>query len=216
MYQYIKPVETIPLLLSVSDIKQYNSSDLFYPPTKTFSNNVGKITNCVADVSWNVNLKTLLGDLYDKYDYFNLELLQFMTIPLTGSPVDFTKPFQNDINTGYRNLSIYISGLQWVNSSYSQKYDSNTSYCHLCNIKDQFTSQNIIQFGNWRDTEYLYEATKGYAKYDLMFKKQEYAKINIRIGAIDSNLDYTPASIFFSDSFIMHYFIVKFNIVPFK
>jgi hypothetical protein len=35
-------------------------------------------------------------DLYDKYDYFSLELLQFMTIPLTGSPIQFSKPFHND------------------------------------------------------------------------------------------------------------------------
>ena len=212
----MKPVQTIPLLLSVTDIKQYDSLDLFYPPSYSFSNDIGTITNCVSNVTWNINFKSLLGDLYDKYDYFTLELLQFMTIPLTGSPVNFTKPFQNDVNTGYRNLSIYISGLQWVNSSYSQKYDCNTSYCHLCNVKDQFTSENVNQFGNWRDTEYLYEATKGYEKYDLMFKKQEHAKINIRIGAIDSDLDYTPDSIFFSNNFIMHYFMLKFNIVPFK
>ena len=206
---------TVPLLLSVTDILPYDSSNLIYPPSYTISNSVTKITNCVADVTWNVDLKSLLGDLYDKYDYFNLELLQFMTIPYTGSTVAFSKPFQNDTNTGYRNLSVYISGLQWVNSSYNQKSDSNLNYCHLCNVKDQFTVENISQVGNWRDSEYLYEATKGYAKYDLMFKKQQYAKIKIRIGSIDSGLEYTPESIFYSSNFIMHYFLMKFNIVPF-
>jgi hypothetical protein len=205
MYQEIKPIETVPLLLSVNEIKEYDPNNLFYPYSLSYSNNIGTIKSCGTDITWNVDLKALLGDLYDKYDYFNLELLQFMTIPFSGSPVQFAKPFANHINIGYKNLSVYISGLDWVNSSYSQKYDNNTSYCHLCNIKDQFTTENVIQFGNWRDTEYLYEATKGYAKYDLMFKKQEYAKINIRIGAIDSNLNYTPDSIFFSNNFIMHY-----------
>lgn len=212
----MKPKQSVPLLLSVSDIKQYNSSDLFFPTSRSFSNSVGQIKNCVADVSWNIDLKTLLGDLYDKYEYFNLELLQFMTIPYSGSPNTFSKPFQNNVNTGYRNLSIYISGLQWVNSSYSQKNDVNTNYCHLCNIQQQFTTQNTVAVGDWRNDEYLYESIKGYDKFDLMFKKQQFVTINIRIGAIDSDLDYTPESIFIYSSFIMHYFLIKFNIVPFK
>jgi len=211
----ITPV-TVPLLLSVTDILPYDPNNLIYPASNTISNNVGQITNCVSEVTWNVDLMSLLGDLYDKYDYFNLEMLQFMTIPLTGSTTAFSKPFQNDLNSGYRNLSVYISGLQWVNSSYSQKVNSNTNYCHLCNVKDQFTSENLSQVGNWRDTEYLYTATKGYARYDLMFRKQKHVKIKIRIGAIDTDTEYTPENVFFSSSFIMHYFLIKFNIVPFK
>jgi hypothetical protein len=114
---------------------------IYFSLIVSFSNNVGTIKSCVSDVTWNVDLKALLGDLYDKYDYFTLELLQFMTIPFSGSPVQWSKPFQNDIliNAGYRNLSVYISGLQWVNSSYSQKDDANLNYCHLCNVTDQFT-----------------------------------------------------------------------------
>jgi hypothetical protein len=218
MYHEIKPVENVPLLLSVTDIIPYDPNNLFFPASYQYSNNIGKITNCLSDVTWNVNLKSLLGNhIYDEYDYFNLELLQFMTIPMTGSNNIFSKPFQNDIIIGYRNISIYISGLQWVNSSYSQKDDCNLSYCHLCNVKQQYNMiNNNIQFSNWRRDEYLYNAIKGYAKYDLMFKKQEYVKINIRIGAIDSNLDYTPENIFSNTSSIMQYFILKFNIVPFK
>jgi hypothetical protein len=31
MYQNIHNIETVPLLLSVSDIKQYDPNDLFFP-----------------------------------------------------------------------------------------------------------------------------------------------------------------------------------------
>jgi hypothetical protein len=47
--------------------------------------------------------------------------------------------------------------------------------------------------------------------------KEREVKINIRFGAIDSDLDYCPASIFAGGtSTIMHHFSVKFNITPFK
>jgi hypothetical protein len=53
--------------------------------------------------------------------------------------------------------------------------------------------------------------------YDLCFKKERDVKINIRFGAIDSGLDYCPASIFTNGvSTIMHHFSIQFNITPFK
>ena len=47
---------TVPLLLSVTDILPYDSSNLIYPPSYTIYNSVGIIRNCVADVTWNVDL----------------------------------------------------------------------------------------------------------------------------------------------------------------
>jgi hypothetical protein len=216
MYQNIHNIETVPLLLSVSDIKHYDPNDLFFPYSKSFSNNVGTIKSCVTDITWNVDLKALLGDLYDKYDYFTLELLQFMTIPFSGSPVQWAKPFSNHVNIGYRNLSVYISGLDWVNSSYSQKDDANLNYCHLSNVTDHFSLNNNVRYDIFEDNEYMYESPKGYAKYDLLFEKQQYAKINIRLGSIDSGLDFAQESVFINSQNIMHYFTMKFNIIPFK
>ena len=48
------------------------------------------------------------------------------------------------------------------------------------------------------------------------FKKQKDANINIRLVAVDSGLDYTPEDIFLSSQNVMHYFTMKFNIIPFK
>jgi hypothetical protein len=62
----------VPLFLKVSDIQPYSITNLIYPYTKVVSNNVGTISKCCTDVTWNINLESLLGDLYYMYEYFNL------------------------------------------------------------------------------------------------------------------------------------------------
>jgi hypothetical protein len=63
-------------MLSVSDIQPYDINNIMYPYEKIVSNKVGTISKCITDVTWNINLKEVLNDLYDKYDYFNLEVVQ--------------------------------------------------------------------------------------------------------------------------------------------
>jgi hypothetical protein len=74
----------VPLMLSVSDIQLYDVNNIIFPYDKVVSNKVGTISKCITDVTWNINLKEVLGDLYDEYDYFNLEVAQIMKQQQTG------------------------------------------------------------------------------------------------------------------------------------
>jgi hypothetical protein len=210
----------VPLMLNVSDIQPYDINNIIFPYDVIVSNKVGSIQNCVSNVTWNIDLEALLGDLYHRYEYFNIELIQFITVPLTGGGYKTYKAMNNADVVGYRNLNIFMSGLDFVNSTFNQKSGCNKAFAHIGNISNQFKMADNDPNGSglWRGDEYLYSTQKGYSNYNLLFKKQKNVKINIRFGAIDSNLDYIPSEAFeLSESFyVMHHFICKFNIVPYK
>ena len=83
--------------------------------------NVGFANQYGTSFIWNnINLRVLLGDMYDKYDRFNLNLNTIAT----GAP------YNNWTISGSlddRCVYISISGLPFVNNTYSQKTNSNTS-----------------------------------------------------------------------------------------
>lgn len=62
----------------------------------------------------NINLRLLLGDLYDKYDTFNLCLTSISC----GAPSEAigANYLDNDIDNGH--LTVYISGLPFINNTY--------------------------------------------------------------------------------------------------
>jgi len=107
----------VPLTLSTSDIKPLvtGSGALWDPPIE---DNIGLITNFRTRFRFkNINLETLLGDLYYKYDIFNIELVHAFTLTdaalstvLTASTVRENKL-----------LYVHMSGLDFINSSFSQK-----------------------------------------------------------------------------------------------
>lgn len=74
-------------------------------------------------VWYNINLRTLLGDLYDKFDTFNLCLTSISC----GAPADGigTQYLNSDIDNGH--LSVYISGLPFINNTYSVYNMCNTA-----------------------------------------------------------------------------------------
>ena len=66
-------------------------------------------------VWYNINLRLLLGDLYDKFNTFNLCLTSISS----GAPSESigTNYLNSDIDNGH--LSVYISGLPFINNTYS-------------------------------------------------------------------------------------------------
>ena len=71
--------------------------------------------------TWNnINLRVLLGDMYDKYDRFNLNL---NTIATGATAANWSTSSTTDDRCNY----ISIAGLPWVNNTYSQKTNSNTT-----------------------------------------------------------------------------------------
>jgi hypothetical protein len=210
----------VPLLLKVSDILPYDVNNIMYPYSKVVENKVGCIKQCCTNITWNINMIELLGDLYDKYEIFNIEVSQIMTTPYTGSgPYDSHRPFLSYSNTLYKNLNFFISGLDWVRSSFNQKTGNENATVHLGNIRE-INNGSDNENPNWyvyNNITYLYVSQTGYLNYNLMFKKEPRVQINIRIGGLGTGLDYTPSSIFENDiTTIMQHFIIKLNIIPFK
>ena len=81
-------------------------------------NNFGRVdTASRSELEWyNINLRVLLGDLYDKYDTFNLCL----TSIACGGPAEAigVNYLNQDIDNGH--LTVYVSGLPFINQTYSQ------------------------------------------------------------------------------------------------
>jgi hypothetical protein len=208
----------VPLMLSVEDIQPFDPNDVMFPYDKIVSNNVGTIAKCVTDVTWNINLKEVLGDLYNKYDYFNIEVVQIMTTTNTGGIFESRRPFLSFVNTAYKNLNVFMSGLNWVRSSFNQKTGNENSTVHLCNIRDIFngSNNNDPAWYIYNGITYLYIGQTGYMNYNLCFKKEPNVQINIRLGGLSTGLDYTPSNILINSSDIMQHYHIKFNIIPFK
>jgi hypothetical protein len=90
------------------------SSDLTFGSTTT----VGYADASGTTLTWNnINLRVLLGDIYDQYDRFNLNLNTIATnsAGLIGTSADD------------RCCYITIQGLPWVNNTYNQKTNSNSN-----------------------------------------------------------------------------------------
>lgn len=125
--------KTIPLTLKTTDISPVSSYAGITWDT-IINNDVGIIKNYRTDLTFkNINLKELLGKFYDEYEYFNIELVQLITLfqPLGG---DVLKNESLPKNTM---LNVCMSGLDFVNSSYSQKDNNNKTYIQLDNISNQ-------------------------------------------------------------------------------
>ena len=80
------------------------------------TNAYGTGNSKLSSFTWtNINLRTLLGDMFDKYDRFML-LLQNISNALSG----------NIAASDDRAILINMSGLSFVNSTYNQKLQSNS------------------------------------------------------------------------------------------
>lgn len=80
----------------------------YYLPTNTYTN-IGGMNASKTTMTWsNINLRTVLGDMWDKYNYFNINLVEISTtISPTGAPTG-ALCCQN----------IYLSGLPFINATY--------------------------------------------------------------------------------------------------
>jgi hypothetical protein len=74
------------------------------------SNAVGSTDNFLSSMTWNnINLRTLLGSMYEKYDTFALVPTQIQSINAGTSPGSTTED---------RNLLVFVSGLPFINNTY--------------------------------------------------------------------------------------------------
>lgn len=79
--------------------------------SSTLTNNLGFTWN-------NINLRNLLGDMYDKYDLFNIALVQ----AASGVGASNIGASLDDLN-----VQLVMSGLPWVNQTYNSTTMTNKS-----------------------------------------------------------------------------------------
>ena len=112
------------------------------------SNSFGFCDSVKARITWNnINLRSLLGDMYDAYDTFNLCL---NTIATEKAGV---------IDAPNQNLYVRISGLPWVNQCYNVKSACNGSSTILGSFNyltgapqaQYYYSNNIATFAKNQD-----------------------------------------------------------------
>ena len=119
--------------LKTSDI---STSDVVgdYP----LSNSIGSINQYRTSITWNaVNIKNILGSLYDQHELFNLEIRS------VGSPIP---PTLFGITDNDRMLTIKMAGLDWVFNTYDTIYGHQTSEAIIGNrrFNSQTAPNNII------------------------------------------------------------------------
>lgn len=101
----------------------------YYLPINS-KNSIGSSDTFISDMTWsNINLRTLLGDMWDKYDYFNLALVEISS-GITG--VNTTGDFLNVV--------INMKGLPFINGSYDAKDKLNKNNAMIGTY--QFTNTN--------------------------------------------------------------------------
>ena len=117
--------------------------------TANSTNSVGTADARFTNMTWsNINLRTLLGNMYDKYDRFALVPIQFQTI--TGAGFAST----NDD----RCVSINIAGLPFTNNNYnaSSKTNQNSAIIYVTrfianNSSNSITTGNVLNFTKNQD-----------------------------------------------------------------
>jgi hypothetical protein len=107
-----------------------NTNEIDTDQTKIdVDNEVGGWSNNRQSFWFYVNFRTLLGDLYNNYDTYNLSYVNCFSrvVDATGSATQ---------------VNIYVSGLDFVNSGYNTNAQTNTTNCVL---RNHFINPNAFQ-----------------------------------------------------------------------
>jgi len=134
------------LVLKTSDLTQ-NSSYLY---GNAFSSQHGSMNSKSSSITWNnINLRVLLGDMYDKYDVFNICL----------NTISTSQANTIDAYPDSRNVNIKISGLPFINQTYNVKTGSNSNSTTIATFNfvpsnsttQYYYSNNMATFGKNSD-----------------------------------------------------------------
>ena len=160
--------ESINFVLKSTDINSDNTAATYYG--LTYTNNIGSVAQNRNSITWNnVNLRMLLGEMYDRYDKFNISL-NFIAGSRTGSVVEDAPD--------NRNVSVRMRGLNFT-SSYSQASGNNNNSIVLSTIQIPLTN-NTAWVNNYFTQQYF------------TFQKQETATITIDLISVLTDTFPTP------------------------
>ena len=114
--------ETACLILNTFDINSSLTTTDYY--NKTIDNQFGTIANNRCTLTWkNINMRLVLGVMYDKYETFNMYLYQVSQSQGFGG--------STTCNANQQLVDIRIKGLQFLNNGYNTTSRNNTSSAFL-------------------------------------------------------------------------------------
>ena len=168
--------------LKVSDILEWNN-DPFTFYNNVIENDIGIIENSKLNITWRaLDFENILGEMYHKYDLFNIEMVRFSSAPYTsrenGLGIHILNSYFDKDN---QPLICNIKGFNFFNSSYNTKTQSHQMTAPLFilsnEINDDYGGRKIfhrhledlelsIYTGPWKDT-------------GLTFHKQKYVNMNL-------------------------------------
>lgn len=194
--------EVVAFTIKSSDIASNKVGSQFYPYNVVKEGAIGTISKYRTEYLFrNINLRTLLGDLYDKYDYFNLELTSIVLIGNSGGAV-----LNGNVNKEYRSLSVFIEGFDWVNSGFNQKTGNNRSKAYLTCVANN-DDEWITNASGLQIYSNSYELT------NLYFKKEPSVNIKINMGSLVQEV--IPDFLILS-TLVHPHTAFRFNIYPVK
>lgn len=139
--------QSVNLVLKSTQISLDNTPGNYY--NQTVTSQFGSISNNRTSFVWtNINMKTLLGDMFEKYDRFNI-CLNFVAGAATGATAEN--------NPDQRILSVKLNGLPFT-SSYNQPTIANTGTVVLTSI--QIPTTAVTTWVNNYFTSQYYTFTK--------------------------------------------------------
>jgi len=112
---------------------------------------VGNTDQYLLNLTWsNINMRTVLGTMYDKYDTFNL-CLSSVTTAVAGAGIG--------VNANDRIVVLNVGGLPFINNTYAAglKHNTNTAvlgtftFVPSQSVSQFFYSSNVATFGKNQD-----------------------------------------------------------------
>ena len=134
-------------------------------------NQYGSVNTIKTDYTWNnIDFHTILGDMYDKFEKFNIKLCS----------VNYAQQAIYGTTLNDRNLSINIYGLPFSNCTYESKVNSNVSF---------FNSGSITLVQNAAGQAYLQDSNMC-----TIYSPRSPCNIRINLSLIDSSTPGTGAA----------------------
>lgn len=113
---------------------------------------VGSCDTFNTNITWrNLNLRTILGDMYDKYDTFNL-CLNSVSSGLANNTFG--------VDLGDRTVQLNLTGLPFINNTYDAIRKNNTSVATIGTfvyVRQQapsfnYNNSNVVTFGKSQES----------------------------------------------------------------
>ena len=109
--------------------------------TTNASTNIGTCDQFRTSFTWNnINLRMLLGDMYDQYDYFNISLISISS--------SLTQTLAAGATADDKIVFVKMSGLPFINQTFQQSTGNNGTFAYVSTLSIPLTANTSTQFYN--------------------------------------------------------------------